>query len=257
MTEKTTTQQITDQIVSHVEEEVNRNKLFVILLGCLILAMAFFGKTLNENTNDAFDEVEEHFVLSNDYLSYIFDSYSCTTVDGCVKVAHGLKKPSEVAKEMRERYPITREKLKYYFDNADHVNPELIKELKMETDRSNEFLDRLIKNLDSKNGVAYASQILNNYEVYKNTDDILLTINSLLDSHLQASKEKMDVCQKSMKAFKKICIASSSIGFTIILTVILKFFTDNKQINENIQKRNNNIGKKTVTRRKTNLTGKK
>jgi len=244
MATKSTTQQITDQIAAHIEHEVNRNKIFIILLGCLILAMAFFGKVVNQDANDAFDKVEQHFSLSNDCLSVVFDAYSCVTVDGVVKTAHKLKNENEVLKEMKEKFPIAKEKLKFYFENTPCHQKILIDNLKKQTDHADEYWAKIIKNYESGNAIEFANQTLESGELYKYTDAILETINSLLDCHLQTSRTENDKCQKSLKAFKKICIVSSSVGLTILMAVVIKFFSEKNEI----QKRS--VNNRTLPRRK-------
>ena len=242
------------QIAENAEQEVNRNKIFVILLGFLILGMAFFGKIINDSANDAFDKVEQHFSLSNDYLSYIFDAYSCVTVDGIVKIAHKIKDEKDVLKEMKEKFPIAQEKLKFYIENTPCHQKELIKILEMQTKRTNPFWDKITKNIEDGNGFTFSTEILESGELYKYTDDILITINSLLNCHLETAKTENDKCQKSLKSFKRICIVSSSVGLTIIMAVILKFFSEKNAI----QKRHiNNISRKSVGRKKPAISRKK
>ena len=242
------------QTIEDAQEEVNRNKIFVMLLGFLILGMAFFGKIINDSANEAFDKVEQHFSLSNDYLSYVFDTYSCVTVDGIVKIAHKIKDEKEVLKEMKERFPIAQEKLKYYIENTPCHQKELIKILEVQTKRTDPYWDKIVKNIENGNGTAFANDILESGELYKYTDDILLTINSLLNCHLETAKTENDKCQKSLKSFKRICIVSSSIGLTIIMAVILKFFSEKNEIQK---RRINNIGRKSVGRKKPALSRKK
>ena len=254
MKSKSTSQQISDHIEHHIGEETNRNKIFVVLLGFLILGMAFFGKVINDDANDAFDKVEQHFSLSNDYLSYVFDTYSCVTVDGMVKIAYKIKDEKEILKEMKERFPIAQEKLKYYIENTPCHQKELIKILEIQTKRTDPYWDKIIKNIEDGNGLIFAKEILESGELYKYTDDILLTINSLLNCHLDTAKTENDKCQKSLRSFKRICIVSSSVGLTIIMAVILKFFSEKNEI----QKRNSDsIGRKRVGRPKSAIPRKK
>jgi hypothetical protein len=242
------------QIAEDAGQEVNRNKIFVILLGLLILGMAFFGKIINDSANEAFDKVEQHFSLSNNYLSYVFDTYSCVTVDGIVKIAHKIKDEKEVLKEMKERFPIAQEKLKYYIENTPCHQKDLIKTLEIQTKRTDPYWDKIVKNIEDGNGINFANDILESGELYKYTDDILLTINSLLNCHLDTAKTENDKCQKSLKSFKRICIVSSSVGLTIIMAVILKFFSEKNEI----QKRHiNSISGKSVGRKKPTLPRKK
>ena len=254
MKSKSTSQQISDRIEHHIGEETNRNKIFVVLLGFLILGMAFFGKVINDDANSAFDKVEQHFSLSNDYLSYVFDTYSCVTVDGMVKIAYKIKDEKEILKEMRERFPIAQEKLKYYIENTPCHQKELIKILEIQTKRTDPYWDKIIKNIEDGNGLIFAKEILESGELYKYTDDILLTINSLLNCHLDTAKTENDKCQKSLRSFKRICIVSSSVGLTIIMAVILKFFSEKNEI----QKRNSDsISRKGVGRPKSATPRKK
>jgi len=254
MKSKSTGQQISDQIEHHIGEETNRNKIFVVLLGFLILGMAFFGKVINDDANNAFDKVEQHFSLSNDYLSYVFDTYSCVTVDGIVKIAYKIKNEKEVLTEMKERFPVAQEKLKYYIENTPCHQKELIKILEIQTKRTDPYWNKIIKNIEDGNGFVFAKEILESGELYKYTDDILLTINSLLNCHLETARTENDKCQKSLRSFKRICIVSSSVGLTIIMAVILKFFSEKNEI----QKRNiNNTGRKRVGRPKTTTSSKK
>ena len=205
--------------------------------------MAFFGKIINDSANDAFDKVEQHFALCNDYLSPIFDTYSCVTVDGVVKVAHKITTPKEVLQEMKQRFPETKIKLQYYFENTPCHKKELIERLQIKTIEADKYCEKIIKNFESENAVDFAMDTLDSGELYKNTDEILIIINSLLDCHLETSKKENDKCQKSLKSFKRICIVSSSIGLTIIMAVILKFFSEKNEI----QKRSsNNISGKSV-----------
>ena len=216
--------------------------------------MAFFGKVVNDDANEAFDKVEQHFSLSNDYLSVIFDAYSCVTVDGIVKTAHKIKSEKEVLEELKEKIPITKEKLKYYLDNTCCHKKELVETLKRQTDRTNEYWDKVVKNYENGNGYLFANSTLKTGELYKYTDDILFTINTLLECHLETSKKENDKCQKSLKSFKRICIVSSSVGLTIIIAVILKFFSEKNEI----QKRNiNDIGRKSVGQPKSAIPRKK
>lgn len=242
------------QSIEDAQEEVNRNKIFVMLLGFLILGMAFFGKIINDSANEAFDKVEQHFSLSNDYLSYVFDTYSCVTVDGVVKIAHKIKDEKEVLKEMKERFPIAQEKLKFYIENTPCHQKELIKILEIQTKRTDPYWDKIIKNIEDGNGFIFATQILESGELYKYTDDILITINSLLNCHLETAKTENDKCQKSLKSFKRICIVSSSIGLTIIMAVILKFFSEKNEIQK---RRINSISGKSVGRPKSTTPRKK
>lgn len=235
------------QSIEDAQEEVNRNKIFVMLLGFLILGMAFFGKIINDSANEAFDKVEQHFSLSNDYLSYVFDTYSCVTVDGIVKIAHKIKDEKEVLKEMKERFPIAREKLKFYIENTPCHQKELIKVLEAQTKRTDPYWDKIVKNIEDGSGTNFANDILESGELYRYTDDILLTINSLLNCHLDTAKTENDKCQKSLKSFKRICIVSSSIGLTIIMAVILKFFSEKNEIQK---RRVNSISGKSVGRKK-------
>ena len=254
MKSKSTSQQISDHIEYHIGEETNRNKIFVVLLGFLILGMAFFGKMINDDANDAFDKVEQHFSLSNDYLSYIFDTYSCVTVDGIVKIAHKIKDEQEVLKEMKERFPIAQEKLKYYIQNTPCHQKELVKILELQANRTDPYWNKIIKNIEDGNGVSFANDILESGELYKYTDDILLTINSLLNCHLDTAKTENDKCQKSLKSFKRICIVSSSIGLTIIMAVVLKFFSEKNEIQK---RRINSVSGKGVGRTKSTTPRKK
>ena len=113
---------------------------------------------------------------------------------------------------------------------------------------------RILKNLELGDGIRFANDTLESGELYKYTDDILNTINSLLDCHLETSKKENDKCQKSLKAFKRICIVSSSVGLTIIMTVILKFFSEKNEI----QKRSSNsVGRKSVGLKKPAASRKK
>ena len=254
MVAKSTTQQITDQITEHIEHEVNRNKIFIVLLGCLILCMAFFGKTINDSANDAFDKVGQHFTLSNDYLSPIFDTYSCVTVDGVVKVAHKTKSEKEVLEEMKFRFAETKIKLQYYFENTPCHNKELVQKLQKQTDEVNKYWDKILLNFNSDNASNFAMDALDSGELYSQTDPILETINSLLDCHLETSKTENNKCQKSLKSFKRICIVSSSIGITIIMAVIIKFFSEKNEIQKG---HIDNIGGKSVGSRKKSLPRKK
>jgi hypothetical protein len=223
-------------------------------LGILILGMAFFGKIINDDANEAFDKVEQHFSLCNDYLNPVFNIYSCVIVDGVVKTTHGLKNQKEVFEEMKEKLPICKEKLKFYFENTPCHRKEAIENLKKECDKADAYLNKLVKNFEDGNGIHFSTDTLESGELYKNTDVILANINSLLDCHLETAKKQNDKCQKSLKSFKKICIVSSSVGLTIIIAVILKFFSQKNEI----QKRNiNNIGRKRVGRTKTTTSGKK
>ena len=231
------TKQLTDQIEENIADEGSRNKIFVILLGFLILGMAFFGKVINDSANDAFEKVEQHFLLSNDYLSYIFDTYSCVTVDGIVKTAHGIKDQNQVLKEMKEKFPIAKEKFKFYLANTCCHQKDILHSLEKEFVIANDYWDKIIKNYESGNAINFATETLESGELYQHTDEILLNINKLLDCHLETAKKENDKCQKSLKSFKRICIVSSSIGFTIIVTVIIKYFSEK---NEKIQKRNIN-----------------
>jgi hypothetical protein len=216
--------------------------------------MAFFGKVINDDANNAFDKVEQHFSLSNDYLSYVFDTYSCVTVDGIVKIAYKIKNEKEVLTEMKERFPVAQEKLKYYIENTPCHQKELIKILEIQTKRTDPYWNKIIKNIEDGNGFVFAKEILESGELYKYTDDILLTINSLLNCHLETARTENDKCQKSLRSFKRICIVSSSVGLTIIMAVILKFFSEKNEI----QKRNiNNTGRKRVGRPKTTTSSKK
>ena len=225
------------------------------MLGVLILAMAFFGKVVNQNANDAFDKVEQHFSLSNDYLSVIFDAYSCVTVDGVVKTAHKLKNEEEVLKEMKEKFPIAKEKLKFYFKNTPCHQKSLVENLKKQTDITDSYWSKIIKNYESGNAVAFATETLESGELYKYTDGILEVVNQLLDCHLQTAKTENDKCQKSLKAFKKICIVSSSVGLTILMAVIIKFFSKKNEI---VQKRNSNSSPVSGRKpRKKNIQNKK
>ena len=88
--------------------------------------MAFFGKIINDSANEAFDKEEQHFSLCNDYLSPIFDAYSCVTVDGVVKVAHKIKTEKEVLEEMKRRFPETKIKLQYYLANTTCHKTQLV-----------------------------------------------------------------------------------------------------------------------------------
>jgi hypothetical protein len=242
------------QTIEDAQEEANKNKIFVMLLGFLILGMAFFGKIINDSANEAFDKVEQHFSLSNDYLSYVFDTYSCVTVDGIVKIAYKIKDEKEVLKEMKERFPIAQEKLKYYIENTPCHQKELIKILEIQTKRTDPYWDKIMKNIEDGNGVVFANDILESGELYKYTDDILLTINSLLNCHLETAKTENDKCQKSLKSFKRICIVSSSIGLTIIMAVILKFFSEKNEIQK---RRIDSVSRKGVGRPKSTTPRKK
>jgi hypothetical protein len=254
MKSKSTSQQISDQIEHHIGEETNRNKIFVVLLGFLILGMAFFGKIINDDANNAFDKVEQHFSLSNDYLSYVFDTYSCVTVDGIVKIAFKIKNEKEVLSEMKERFPIAQEKLKYYIENTPCHQKELIKILEIQTKRTDPYWDKIMKNIENGNGITFANDILESGELYKYTDDILLTINSLLNCHLETAKTENDKCQKSLKSFKRICIVSSSVGLTIIMAVILKFLSEKNEIQK---RRIDSVSRKGVGRPKSTTPRKK
>lgn len=205
--------------------------------------MAFFGKIINDSANDAFDKVEQHFTLCNDYLSPIFDTYSCVTVDGVVKVAHKITTAKDELEEMKHRFSETKVKLQYYFENTPCHKKELVEKLQIKTTETNKYWEKIIKNFESENAVDFAMDTLDSGELYKNTDEILTIINSLLDCHLETSKKENDKCQKSLKSFKRICIVSSSIGLTIIMAVILKFFSEKNEI----QKRSSdNSGGKSV-----------
>lgn len=242
------------QTIEDAQEEANKNKIFVMLLGFLILGMAFFGKIINDSANEAFDKVEQHFSLSNDYLSYVFDTYSCVTVDGIVKIAYKIKDEKEVLKEMKEKFPIAQEKIKFYIENTPCHKKELVKTLEKQSDRINIYWDSIIKNIESENGIIFAKNTLESGELYAFTDNILLTINTLLNCHLETAKTENDKCQKSLKSFKRICIVSSSVGLTIIMAVILKFFSEKNEI----QKRNiNNTSRKRVGRPKAATSSKK
>ena len=216
--------------------------------------MAFFGKVINDDANEAFDRVEQHFSLSNDYLSIIFDTYSCVTVDGIVKTAHKIKSEKEVLEELKEKIPLGKEKLKFYLENTCCDKKDLIETLKRQSDRTNIYWDKMIKSYESGNGFVFANSTLKSGELYKYTDDILITINTLLNCHLETSKKENDKCQKSLKSFKRICIVSSSVGLTIIMAVILKFLSEKNEI----QKRNiNNTGRKAMGRPKATTSSKK
>lgn len=248
------TQQITDHITSHVEEEVNRNKVFIVLLGLLILGMSFFGKIINDDANEAFSKTEQHFSLCNDYLSPIFDAYSCVTVDGIVKIAHKIKTKEEVLAEMDEKFPDAKQKIEFYIENNPLIEKDLVEILKSLTSRTDSYWDKIILNLKSENAENFANDVLESGEIYKYTDDILSVINSLLDMHMQIAKYENTKCQKSLKSFKRICIVSSSIGLTIIMAVILKFFSEKNEI----QKRNSDdISRKSVGRPKSTTPRKK
>jgi hypothetical protein len=223
-------------------------------LGILILAMAFFGKVINDSANDAFDRVEHHFTLCNDYLSPIFDAYSCVTADGVVKVAHKIKNEKQVLEEMKFRFTETKVKLEFYFENTSCQNKELVKKLEIQTNEANKYWDKILLNFNSNDASNFAMDTLESGELYSQTDPILETINSLLNNHLENSKKENDKCQKSLKSFKRICIVSSSIGLTIIMAVILKFFSEKNEI----QKRNlDNLSRKNLGSRKRNAPRKK
>lgn len=216
--------------------------------------MAFFGKIINDDANQAFDKVEQHFTLCNDYLSPVFDTYSCVTVDGMVKIAHGMKHQDDVLKEMQEKIPLAKEKIKFYIENTPCHQKNLVQKLKEQTDRTDLYWDKILKNLELGDGIRFANDALETGELYKYTDDVLETINSLLDCHLETSKKENDKCQKSLKAFKRICIVSSSVGLTIIMAVILKFFSEKNEI----QKRNSDsVSRKTVGPKKRTVRSKK
>lgn len=216
--------------------------------------MAFFGKIINDDANEAFDKVEQHFSLCNDYLNPSFNIYSCVIVDGVVKTAHGLKNEKEVLQEMKEKIPLCKEKLKFYFENTPCHKKESVETLKKECDKANAYLANLLQNFENGNAINFSTTTLETGELYKNTDTILSSINLLLDCHLETAKKENDKCQKSLKSFKKICIVSSSVGLTIIIAVILKFFSQKNEI----QKRNSNsIGRKTVGRTRKAPSSKK
>jgi hypothetical protein len=126
--------------------------------------------------------------------------------------------------------------------------------LRLKTQEADKYWDKIILNFESGNGVSFAVDTLDSGELYLYTDGILDIINSLLDCHLEISKKENDKCQKSLKSFKRICIVSSSIGLTIIMAVILKFFSQKNEI----QKRSsNNISGKSVGRTKSTTPRKK
>ncbi len=216
--------------------------------------MAFFGKIINDDANEAFDKVEQHFSLCNDYLNPVFNIYSCVIVDGVVKTAHGIKSEKEVLQEMKQNIPICSEKLNFYFENTPCHKKESIENLKKECDKTNIYLNKLVKNFEEGNGIDFSTATLESGELYKNTDIILTNINILLDCHLETAKKQNDKCQKSLKSFKRICIISSSVGLTILIAVILKFFSQKNEI----KKRNSdNIGRKTVGRTRKTTPSKK
>lgn len=216
--------------------------------------MAFFGKMINDDANEAFDKVEQHFSLCNDYLNPVFNAYSCTIVDGVVKTAHGMKSHKETLEEIREKILISQEKLKFYFENTPCHKKEAVENLKKQLNKTDIYLNELVKNFEEGNGVNFSVSTLESGDLYKNTDLILANINLLLDCHLETAKKENDKCQKSLKAFKKICIVSSSVGLTIIIAVVLKFFSQKNEI----KKRNSDIvSRKSVGRTKKTAPSKK
>jgi hypothetical protein len=216
--------------------------------------MAFFGKIINDDANEAFDKVEQHFSLCNDYLNPVFNVYSCTIVDGIVKTAHGMKSDKDTLDEVKEKILISEQKLKFYFENTPCHRKEAIENFKKQLNKTDIYLSELVKNFEQGNGVNFSVSTLENGDLYKNTDLILANINILLDCHLETAKKENDKCQKSLKSFKKICIVSSSVGLTILIAVVLKFFSQKNEI----QKRSsNNIGRKSVGRRKSTTSSKK
>jgi hypothetical protein len=175
------------------------------------------------------------------------------TVDGIVKTAYKIKSEKEVLEELKEKIPVAKEKIKYYLDNTCCHKKELIEALKYQTDITNAYWDKVIKNYESGHGYSFANSTLKTGEIYKYTDDILNTINALLECHFETSKRENYKCQKSLKSFKRICIVSSSVGLTIIVAVILKFFSEKKEI----KKRNIEIVSKKTTRPKKIIQNKK
>ena len=236
----------------NAEEENLNNKIFVIILGVIILGLAFFGKIVNDTTINSYEKIKENFSLCYEDLSYVFNAYTLTTVDGIVKVSNGLKSPEELTAEICQKSEKVNEKMKIYFEKTDCHKQKTLDQLKDNIEKSNAFWFKLIENLKNKEKAhLFCMQVLESGELYSVTDPILNDLSIIMNCHMERAGKHVNESNKILENFKKVCITSCAIGLILVGVVIFDFIKDE------IQKRSvNNIGRegmdkpKRIVRRK-------
>jgi hypothetical protein len=235
------------------EEENLNNKIFVIILGFIILGLALFGKIVNDNVINSYQRIKTNFSLSNDNLSYVYNTYAVTTVDGIVKVNHGLKTPEELVFELHEKSTISNEKIKEYFEKTDCHKQKTLDSLKENIEKSNIYWFELIEKFKNKeNANKFCSETLKSGELYEITDPILKDLSVITNCHLERVGDQIMESRNLLENFKKVCITSCAIGLLLVSIVIYDFIKDE------IQKRSlNSFGGKAVDKPKRIVRRKK
>jgi hypothetical protein len=236
------------------EGENLNNKVFVVILGIIILTLAFFGKVVNDNILDSYQNIKENFALSNN-LSYVYETYSVTTVDGIVKIKNGLRKPEEVALEISSRSEESNKKMKEYFESTDCHKQRTLDELSEKIEASNAYWFKLIKNLRTPEmAEKFCEETLKSGELYEITDPILKNLSTIMSCHLDRVNSFIFKSKKTLENFKRVCITSCVIGIILLGVVIVDFIKDEIQKRSIDSVGGKGMGKtKRVVRRKESI----
>jgi hypothetical protein len=246
MTVKRKQEKIKLEKSKNVEEENLNNKIFVIILGAIILGLALFGKVVNDSVFESYNSVKDNFILSTKNLSYVYETYSVTTVDGIVKVKNGLKKPEDFIFELSSRSEIANKKMKEYFEQTDCHKQKILDDLYEKIEKSNAYWLKVIENCKTlESARQFCEETLKSGELYEITDPILKDLSIVSNCHFERVENLIDKSKKFLENFKKICITSCVIGMVLVGMVILDFIKDEIQ-----KRRLNNIGRKGVGRPK-------
>lgn len=226
----------------NAEEENLNNKIFVIVLGFIILGLAFFGKIVNDNIICSYEKIKENFSWCREDLSYVYDTYTLTTVDGIVKVYSGLKKSEELVAEIYQKSEVSNKKINQYFEKTDCHKQKTLDQLKENVEKSNAYWFKAIDKLKNKEtAYQFCEETLKSGELYSITDPILSDLSIIMNCHMERASKHVIESNKILENFKKICITSCVIGLILVGIVIFDFIKDEIQ-----KRRVNDIGGKGV-----------
>jgi hypothetical protein len=246
MTVKRKQEKIKSGKSKNVEEENLNNKIFVIILGLIILVVALFGKVVNDNVFESYNGVKDNFILSTKNLSYVYETYSVTTVDGIVKVKNGLKKPEDFIFELSSRLEISNKKMKEYFEQTDCHKQKILDELSEKIEKSNSYWFKIMENCKTPESARqFCEETLESGELYEITDPILKDLSTVSNCHFERVENLINKSKNFLENFKKVCITSCVVGIILVGIVILDFIKDEIQ-----KRRIDNISRKGMGRAK-------
>lgn len=193
------------------------------------MTLAFFGKMVNDNILESYQSIKDNFRLSNN-LSYAYETYSVTTVDGIVKIKNGLKKPEEVISEISLRSEESNKKMKEYFELTDCHKQKTLDDLSERIEASNSYWFKLTQNLKNPEmAQKFCEETLKSGELYEVTDPILKDLSTIMNCHLERVNTFIFKSKKTLEIFKRICITSCVIGAVLLGIVIIDFIKDEIQ----------------------------